>query len=88
VKGWENSGATSIKVPVSIIKTDNVYFVGVELNYLFNPIPLGLEHTDYAVWAEVRESTDGSETKYHRALQFSHKRIDRVVKECQEHESR
>jgi len=67
---------------------DNVYFVGVELNTLFNPIPLGLEHPNYAVWAEVKEFSSGSETKYHRALQFSHKRIDRVVKECQEQDPR
>ncbi len=81
--GWRKSGAASIEVPVSITNTDNAYFVGVELGYVLNPIPLGWDHPSYAVWAEVRESGSGSETRYHRALQIKHGKIDRAVKECQ-----
>jgi len=47
------------------------------------PIPIGFEHPTYAVWAEVHASGSGSKTKYHRALQIRHGRIDRAVKECQ-----
>ena len=83
---WRQCGATGIAVPVSITKTDNTCFVAVELGYVFNPIPLGFEHPNHAVWAEVIESGSGSETKYHRALQITHGRIDRAVIECQEKE--
>lgn len=85
---WRKSGATSIEVPVSLTKTDNTYFVGVELGYVLNPIPLGWEHPGYAVWAEVRDSGSGSETKYHRALQIMHGKIDRAVRECQHMQQR
>jgi len=86
--GWRKSGITSLEVPVSLTKNDDVYFVGVELGYPFNPIPLGLEHPTYAVWAEVSATDSGSQTKYHRAMQIVHKRIDSVVQDCQENEPR
>lgn len=60
------------------------YFVGFEVPVLILPFPLGLKHPTYSVWAEVKEAASSSETEYHRALQFTHERIDRGVQECQE----
>lgn len=82
--GWRNSASSGVKVPVSITRTGQCYFVGVELHPTIPSLVVtGLDHPFYAVWAEVLDAAQGSSTKYHRAYQFSHGVIDRVVVECQ-----
>lgn len=82
--GWRKSARSGAKVPVSLTKTEQYYFVGVELHPTFpSPVVTGTEHPFYAVWAEVRDAPLGSSTRYHRAYQFTHGVIDRVVVDCQ-----
>jgi hypothetical protein len=82
--GWRKAPRSGYEVPVSLTKSDEYYFVGVELHPTFPSLVVtGTEHPFYAVWAEVRESPSGSKTKYHRAYQITHEVIDRVVVECQ-----
>lgn len=82
--GWRSSASSGYKLPVSVTKTEPFYFVGVELHPMFPSLVItGTQHPFYAVWAEVRDTSEGSATKYHRAYQFSHRRIDSVVVECQ-----
>jgi hypothetical protein len=83
-KRWENAGASGFKVPIELTEMEDGYFVGFNVPVLILPFPLGLKHPTYSVWAEVHKAASGSETEYHRALQFTHERIDRAVQECQE----
>lgn len=82
-EGWKKSPTSGYMLPVSLTKFEQYYFVGVELHNWFGPPPTGTKHSTYPVWAEVSESASGSVTEYHRAYQITHKRIDRVVQECQ-----
>ncbi len=80
---WEKVGMAG-KVPVSIEKIDNGYFVGVELHpMLFTPCIMGLKHPFHAVWAEVKDNGPGSVTEYKWALQVVHGKIDKAVLDCQ-----
>lgn len=82
--GWRKSAFSGVEVPVSITRTEQCFFVGVGLHPTFPSLVItGTEHPFYAVWAEVRDADQGSSTKYHRAYQFSHGVIDRVVDDCQ-----
>ena len=82
--GWSKSPRSGYEVPVSLTKTENYYFVGVELHPTFpSPVVTGAEHPFHPVWAEVSDTTSGSTTKYHRSYQITHDIIDRVVVECQ-----
>jgi len=83
-KRWEKAGADSFTVPISITQIEQGYFVGFEMHVMVQPIPFGLKHPAYSVWAEVMTTPSGSATEYHRAMQFTHERIDRAVQECQE----
>lgn len=81
---WERVGMAG-KVPVSIDKIENGYFVGVELHPMpFSPCILGLKHPFYAVWAEVKDDGPGSVTEYKWALQIVHEKLDKAVMECQQ----
>jgi len=83
-EGWRKSPWSGFPLPVSLTKSEQIYFVGVELHPTFDsPVVTGSDHPFYAVWAEVTELPVGSKTKYHRAYQFTHERIDRVVVDCQ-----
>ncbi|MFZ5723855.1 MAG: hypothetical protein ACOY33_09360 [Pseudomonadota bacterium] len=82
--GWRKAPRSGIEVPVSLARTDQYYFVGVELHPTFPSLVVtGRDHPFHAVWAEVRESAPGSTTRYHRAYQFTHRVIDGVVVDCQ-----
>jgi hypothetical protein len=82
--GWRKSPRSGYQAPVSLTKTDAYYFVGVELHPTYpSPVVTGSEHPFYPVWAEVSDAPSGAKTKYHRAFQFSHDVIDRVVVDCQ-----
>lgn len=82
--GWSHSARSGLKLPVSRTKTDEYYFVGVELHpTAFSLVVTGMDHALYAVWAEVSARSGGSATRYRRAYQFSHEVIDRVVAGCQ-----
>ena len=81
--GWRNAAPSGYGVPVSLTDFADYCFVGVELHANFSPLPTGTSHPTYAVWAEVRDTPSGTTTKYHRAYQVEHARIDRVVVECQ-----
>lgn len=81
-EGWKKSPASGSMLPVSLTKSEQYYFVGVDLHSWFS-LPTGTKHPTYPVWAEVSESASGSVTEYHRTYQITHKRIDRVVQECQ-----
>jgi hypothetical protein len=73
-----------MEAPVSVTGKDKYFFVGVELHPTFpSTLVAGTDHPFYAVWAEVSETAEGSATRYHRAYQFMHKTIDKVVVECQ-----
>ena len=82
--GWRHSPWSGWQAPVSVTQTDAYYFVGVELHPI-QPAPVisGTRHPTYPVWAEVRAVADGSTTKYHRAYQIWHARIDAAVVDCQ-----
>ena len=80
---WENCGATGFKVPISMTRSDNGYFVAFEMDPFVNPMIFG-KHPGYSVWADVTDSGSGSATEYYRAMQISHGRIDKAVKECQQ----
>ncbi len=82
--GWRKVPRSGAAVPVSLTKTEQYCFVGVELHPTFpSPVVTGIDHALYAVWAEVRDIPPGSSTKYHRAYQFTHGVIDGVVVDCQ-----
>jgi len=85
--GWRKAPRSGVEAPVSLTKTEQYYFVGVELHPTFgrygSPVVTGVDHPSYAVWAEIRDVPPGSSTRYHRAYQFTHGTIDRVVVECQ-----
>lgn len=85
-EGWKKSPKSGYMAPVSLTKFEQYYFVGVELGGGWYSLPSGTKHPSYPVWAEVRDSASGSVTEYHRAYQITHKRIDRVVQECQKWE--
>lgn len=85
-EGWKKSPESGHMLPISLTKSEQYYFVGVELGGGWYSLPSGTKHPSYPVWAEVSESPSGSVTEYHRAYQITHKRIDRVVQECQEWE--
>jgi hypothetical protein len=83
--GWRKSPFSGYELPVSLIKTEEYYFVDVELHPTYpSPIVAGFKHPFYFVWAEVSESPFGSTTQYHRAYQIMRAVIDRVVVACQE----
>jgi hypothetical protein len=82
--GWRTAPSSGFPLPVSVTRTDEGDFVGVELHPTFpSPVVTGVEHPLYAVWAEIRDIPTGSETRYRRAYQFTHKLIDQVVRGCQ-----
>ncbi len=82
--GWRKSPRSGYEAPVSLTKTEEYYFVGVELHPTFPSLVVtGSKHPLYAVWAEVSDSPSGSIIEYHRAYQVMHDVIDRVVVECQ-----
>jgi hypothetical protein len=82
--GWRRAPRSGLEVPVSVTKSEEYYFVAVELTPPFlSPLITGLKHPFYAVWAEVRDVPSGSTTEYHRAYQIMHANIDRAVVECQ-----
>ena len=81
--GWKKSPKSGYDLPVSFVKNEGRFFVGVSLGGGWYGIPSGARHSSYPVWAEVSESVAGSTTEYHRAYQVSHDVIDRVVRECQ-----
>jgi len=83
---WRIAPRSGNEAPVSLTKTENYYFVGVELYPIFFPslVVTGTDHPFYPVWAEVSNAPLGSKTKYHRAYQITHDVIDRAVVECQE----
>lgn len=83
--GWRISPRSGYQVPVSLTRSEDYYFVAVELPPTFNsPLVTGARHPLHAVWAEVREQGTGSKTEYRRAYQLTHEVIDHVVKDCQE----
>jgi hypothetical protein len=82
-KGWEECGASGFKVPVTMEKQTNGYFVGCALQS-FYAIPTGTKHSLFPIWAEVNDTNSGSVTTYHRSYQIFHGRIDKAVRNCQE----
>lgn len=78
--GWSKAPHSGLDLPVSLTRTKEYCFVGVELHSL---LVTGTKHSSYPVWAEVSDTPSGSITIYHRAYQIMHKKIDRVVVECQ-----
>jgi len=81
-KGWREVSGSGVKMPVTLTKSRDYYFVDVVLVRDF-PTNLPLR----SMWAKVRprqpEDVGGSSTEYRQNLQIKHDRIDRVVKECQ-----
>lgn len=80
--GWRSVPDSKAKLPVTLTKTSDYYFIDV---VLVRDFPTGLPI--HSTWAKVRPSplgdTDGSVTEYRRNFQIMHKKIDRVVQECQ-----
>lgn len=84
-EGWRKSPRSGYELPVSLTRTEQHDFVGVELHPTFPSLVVtGSKHPFHPVWAEVSDAVSGSSTLYHRAYQFAHETIDRVVVECQE----
>lgn len=81
--GWEDCAASGFKLPVRKEKQAAGYFVGAAVGSAYFGMPSGAKHSDYPVWAEIKETDQGSETEYRKAFQFSSACIDRVVHECQ-----
>ncbi len=76
--GWRRVPGSGWELPVSLTKSDDYYSVDVVLVQDFPTfIPI------HSAWAKMWDSAAGSTTKYHRNLQISHEKIDRVVVECQ-----
>ncbi len=76
--GWRRVPSSGLELPVSRTRSEDHYFVDVVLVQDFPTfIPI------HSAWAKVWDSASGSTTKYHRNLQLSHEKIDRVVVECQ-----
>ncbi len=76
--GWRRVPSSGWELPVSLTKSEDHFFVDVVLVQDFPTfIPT------HSMRAKVWDSSAGSTTTYHRNLQISHKKIDRVVVECQ-----
>lgn len=80
--GWRDVSGSGTKMPVTLTKSRDYYFVDVVMVRDF-PSNLPLR----SMWAKVRPSlpddAGGSSTEYRQNLQVRHNKIDRVVKECQ-----
>jgi len=82
-EGWRGTPSSGIKLPVSLTKEPDYYFVDVVLVRDFPTfIPF------HSIWVKVRPLTTdplgGSTTEYRRNFQIMHKKIDKVVATCQE----
>jgi hypothetical protein len=82
--GWRNAPRSGYGLPVSLTRTEDYFFVAVELHPTFPSVLVtGTRHPFDPVWAEVYDSPSGSRKEYHRAYQIKHEMIDRIVVDCQ-----
>lgn len=80
--GWRGVPVSGIKIPVTVTNTPDYYFVEI---ILVRDFPTGIPL--HSAWAKVRSNPPGdiniSNTEYRCFFQLTHKRLDRVVVECQ-----